>query len=140
MARSSSARWASIAAQPLAGEGDGAGDLRRLLVADVVEVEELADVLEREAEALALQDQLQPRPAAAGVEPLLSDADRGDQLLRLVEAQGPRGDAEGGAHLADGLEIVAHGYDRSASVHSRAGNLRRPGDAAQGAKLTFAST
>ena len=42
-----------------------------LLVADVVEVEELADVLEAEAEALALQDQLQPRPAAPGVEPLL---------------------------------------------------------------------
>ena len=56
--------------QPLAPELAGAGDLGDLLVADVVEVQELADVLEREAEALALQDQLQPRPAAPGVEPL----------------------------------------------------------------------
>ena len=69
--------------RPQAGEAEvvGAGDLRRLLVADVVEVEELADVLEREAEALALQDQLEPRPAAAGEEALLALADRGDELL-----------------------------------------------------------
>ena len=109
MARSSSARCASIACRRSQAEGVGAGDLGRLLVADVVEVEELADVLEREAEALALQDQLQPRPAAAGVEPLLALADRGEQLLGLVEAQGARGDAELGAHLADRQEVVRHG-------------------------------
>jgi len=52
----------------------GAGELGGLPVAEVVEVEELTDVLEREAEALALQYQRQPGPAAAGVEPLLAGA------------------------------------------------------------------
>ena len=92
-----------------------------------------------EAEALALQDQLQPRPAAAGVEPLLARADRREQLLGLVEAQGPRGHAELGAHLADGMEIV-----RPRSFHLRwyrrcrehAGAV----ESAQGEKLTFASS
>ncbi len=95
--------------EPIEGEGMGAGELGRLLVVDVVEVEELADVLEREAEALALEDELEARPAAPGVQALLPGADRGEQLLGLVEAQGPRRDAEGGAHRADGLEIVAQG-------------------------------
>ena len=51
------------------------------LVADVVEVEELADVLEREAEALALEDELQPGAAAAGEEALLARADGASSSL-----------------------------------------------------------
>ena len=91
-----------------------------------------------EAEALALQDQLQPRPAAPGVEPLLARADRRQQLLGLVEAQGARRHAELGAHLADGVKVVGH--ERS-SIGGPTFARTMPGGAesAQGEKLTFAS-
>ena len=121
--------------QPLAAEGVGGGELRRLPVVDVVELEELADVLEAEAEALALEDQREPGPAAAGVEPLLALADRRDQLLGLVEAQGARRDAEGGAGLADGPEVVGHvRLVEHGADHARGAEL------AQGQKLTCASS
>ena len=44
----------------------GAGDLGHALVADVVEVQQLTDLVEREAEALALQDQLETALVALG--------------------------------------------------------------------------
>ena len=111
--------------QPLAAERVGGGELRRLLVVDVVELEQLADVLEAEAEALALEDQLEAGAAAAGVEPLLALADRGEQLLGLVEAQRARGHAEGGADLADALEVVGHGAGWVGHGRTMPGRLSR---------------
>ena len=52
--------------EPLSPGVARAAQLRELLVAEIVEVEKLADLLEAEAEALAAQDQPQARGAAAG--------------------------------------------------------------------------
>jgi hypothetical protein len=86
--------------EALAREVVGPRELGHALVADVVEVEQLADLLEREAEALALQDQRQPRTAPPGEEPPRALPDRREQFLRLVEAQGAGGDVEVSAHIS----------------------------------------
>jgi hypothetical protein len=72
----------------------------------VVEVQRLPDILQAEPEALAAQDQHQPRPVAPGKEPPGPDPDRGQQLLGLVEPQGARGHVIGLAHLADGHHVA----------------------------------
>jgi hypothetical protein len=90
------------------GDLAGAGQLRELPVAGPVEVEELADLLEREAEALAPEDQLEPRAVAPRVEPFLALADREKKLLLLVEAQGAGRHFEGIAHLAYGHRLGGH--------------------------------
>src|SRR6056297_3408276 len=87
---------------------DGA-ELSLALVVDVVEVEELADFLERKAEAASAQDELQARAFATGVETALAFADRREKLLGLVEAKGARRDVVGLAHLADCHRCFGHG-------------------------------
>ena len=61
-----------------------------------------------------------------------------EQLLRLVEAQRARRDAERGAHLADGLEIVAGHAGRLLSLAAVAGNLWWHISAHKRERLTFA--
>jgi hypothetical protein len=63
--------------------------LRVLLVADVVEVEKLADVVEAEADRLATQDPGQARAIAIGVEPGGPSPLRRDQLFVFVESKRP---------------------------------------------------
>jgi hypothetical protein len=74
----------------------------------VIKIEQLANFLEAEAEALAAQDELQSRAVALGIKALLPVAERKDQLFCLVEAQGAGRDVESFAHLADG-HLVGHG-------------------------------
>ena len=61
---------------------------------------------EGEAEALAPQDQREPRAVRLGEEPLGALANREQQLLGFVEAQRSGGHVELVAHLADGHELV----------------------------------
>lgn len=81
-----------------------------LLVVDVVKIEELADLLEAEAEALALQDQFQPRPAAPCIEAAGAFTAGCDEFLGFVKPEGAGGHAEFGAHLANGQKGVAHAF------------------------------
>src|SRR5436190_2927662 len=96
---------------PLAFEiGDvkpaAAQQLAQLLQAgavDLVEVEQLLDLGEREAEPLAAQDPAEPHPVVRAVEPRQSLAARLDQPLVLVEADGARGDGELAGQLGDAV-------------------------------------
>src|ERR1700759_862276 len=74
-----------------------AQELAQLLHAgavDLVEVEQLLDLGQREAEPLAAQDPAEPRAVVHAVEPGEALAARLDQPLVLVEAHGARRDAE----------------------------------------------
>ena len=93
-------------------EGIGAAELGFLLVADVVKIEQLADLLEAEAEALALQDQFQPRPAAPCIEAAGAYPARCDEFLCFVKPEGAGSHAEFGAHFANGQKGVAHAFFR----------------------------
>ena len=89
--RSRRLRSRSVDVQPAAAQ-----QLAQLLHAgavDMVEVEQLADLGQREAEPLAAQDPAEPRAVAGAVEPGQALAARLDQALVLVEADGARGDA-----------------------------------------------
>jgi hypothetical protein len=62
-------------------------------------VEQLADFLQAEAEALAAQDQLQPPAVAPGEQAFLPVADREQQFLGLVKPQ-VRGVTSKASHIS----------------------------------------
>ena len=97
---------------PLARDLERLRHLRVLSVAQIVEVQQLPNLLQGEAEPLAAQDQLQASPIAFGVEALLTDADRTQQLLRLVEPERAGRDLEGVAHLSDRHRLLCHVFPR----------------------------
>src|SRR6056297_3681484 len=94
----------------------GAGDLGVLLIPLVIEIKQLAQFLEAEAEALAAQDQFQPRAVAPGEEATLSLPNGREQFLGLVKSQGARGDVERLAHLPDSHHIISHSVASSQSI------------------------
>ncbi len=84
-----------------------AQQLAELLIAraiDVIEVEQLLDLGEREAEPLATQDPAKPGAVADAVQPGQPLAARLDQPLVLVEPDGARGDRELAGELGDAVD------------------------------------
>jgi hypothetical protein len=73
---------------------------------DLIEVEELADLGQREAEPLAAQDPRQPRAIAGAVEPGQALATRLDQAFILVEANGARRDRELAGEFGDAVDAL----------------------------------
>ena len=71
---------------------------------DLVEVEQLLDLGEREAEPLAAQDPAEPHAVVRAVEPGQPLAARLDQPLVLVEAHGARRDPELAGQLGDAVD------------------------------------
>ena len=80
---------------------DGIGKLRRLSIIDVVEIEHLLDLDEREPDPLAPQDQRQSHAITWRVDARLALADRLDELLVFVKAYGPWRNAKLFSQLAD---------------------------------------
>src|SRR6185503_16234386 len=78
------------------------GVLRRPAVLLVVQLEDLADVGQRKPNALAAQDQLQPRSVFVGIDAVQAVPGGIEQPLVFIEAQGPGGRFELLAQLADG--------------------------------------
>ena len=101
------------------GAGDliGRGDLRLLLVAHMIQVEQLADFFEAETKALAAQDQLEPGAVAFGEQAFLALAQWEEQLFRFVEPQGAGGHFESVAHLANGQRVGGHLITLQSSFH-----------------------
>src|SRR3990170_5938986 len=83
--------------------------LRLTMVADVVEIEKLANFGEAEAGPLAAQNPGDPGAVALRIEPLRAAPLGSDQALILVEAQRPSGDSERVAHLADRIRRLRAG-------------------------------
>src|SRR5690625_3125945 len=83
-------------------------ELRDLIVIDLVEIEQLLHLGEREPVILAAQDQLQPRQITACEQALLPLADRAQQPFRFIEPQRSRRDIELCAYSAD-LVRLGHG-------------------------------
>src|SRR6516164_1567206 len=71
---------------------------------DLVEIEQLLDLGERETEPLAAQDPAQPHAVVRAVEPRQALAPGLDQPLVLVEANGARGDRELAGELGDAVD------------------------------------
>ncbi len=94
---------------PLAFESDQAlvelaqrlGVLRRFSVALAIQFQDLADLVERQPDPLAAQDQLQAGAVAIRVNPIEPLPGRSEQPLVLVEAQRSWGGFELTAQLAD---------------------------------------
>ena len=61
------------------------GQLRDLTVADGVEVQQILDLVQREAKAFAAQDQLQAATAFGREQALLADPDRVQQLFVFIK-------------------------------------------------------
>src|SRR5215472_1247275 len=81
-------------------------DLRPAAVMHVVEVEDLADLGERKADAASAQDENDAGAVARRVDPRLSAARRRDQPFIFVEAQRAGRDAELLGQLPDGEGAV----------------------------------
>ena len=96
-----SSRWRSSAAAVRLQHGEEALQLRPLVAAGLVHVDQVADLGEREAQALAAQRELEARALARGVDAALAVAPRREQALGLVEADGARRDVELRGQLAD---------------------------------------
>jgi hypothetical protein len=79
---------------------------------DLVEIEKLADLGQREAEPLAAQDPGEPRAIAGAVEPGQALAARLDQAFILVEANRARRDRELAREFGDAVDAlrVARGW------------------------------
>ena len=75
-----------------------------------VEIEDLADLGEREADAAAAQDQDDAGAVARRIDARLAAPLRRDQALVLIEAQRARGDAEFLGELADGVGAIGDGH------------------------------
>ena len=73
---------------------------------DLVEVEQLADLGQREAQPLAAQDPAEPRAVAGAVQPGQALAARLDQALVLVEADGARRDRELAGEFGDAVDAL----------------------------------
>src|SRR5437763_8793730 len=76
-------------------------ELRPLVAAGLVHVDQLADLGERQPESLAAQRELEPRAITQRVDAPLALAPRREQALVFVEADGARGDVELFRQLAD---------------------------------------
>src|SRR6476620_9751042 len=134
---------------PVPDLAEQVGELTRLARLLVVHVDDRADLLEREPEPLAAQDEVQPRPVPAVVDPRGAAALGRDQAQVLVVAHGPVGDAELLGHLGDrpgapgqrcptgvgagsgggGLGRGCHGAHRALRLRQRqapSGDPRRP--------------
>ena len=85
------------------------GELRPLVVRDLVEVEQFRDLGQREAQPLAAQDQLQPDPLALAVDPRASLPGGRDQPLVLVEADRARRQREFAGEFGDRVGRLARG-------------------------------
>ena len=70
--------------------GERGAQLLQMIGVDVVEIEQLLDVGQREAQTLAAQDELEPRPVARAVDAIAADALRRQQALILIEADRAR--------------------------------------------------
>src|SRR3989337_1046978 len=79
------------------------------MVADVVEIEKLANFSKAEAGPFAAQYPGDTGAVALRIEPLSAAPLGGDQTFILVKAQRPRGDSEGIAHLADRIRRLRAG-------------------------------
>ena len=103
--------------------------LRTLVASDFVQIEELADLRERQAEALAAQDQLDAHPLALAVDARAARPLRRQQAAILVEADRARGQRELLRELGDRVsrraaERVAERLRMSASIAHRDGTVR----------------
>jgi hypothetical protein len=76
-------------------------ELRPVVAARLVHVDQLANLGKRQAQALAAQRELEARAVALRVDPALSGAARREQPLVLVEADRARGDVELARQLSD---------------------------------------
>ena len=83
---------------------------RVLLVAQVIEVEQLPDLFQAEPEPLALDDQFQPGPVAFREQAFLPFANRKQKFLRFIEPQCPRCELEEVTHFADGHQFIGHQF------------------------------
>src|SRR4051812_13897145 len=98
---------AALALEVVDMQAAAAQQLTQLLQAgavDMIKVEQLLDLGEREAEPLAAQYPAEPDAIVRGVEPGQSLATRLDQAFVLVEADGARGDAELAGELGDAID------------------------------------
>jgi len=77
--------------------------LRGAAVAGIVEVENLADLGKREADAPAAQNERDARPVAPGIDARLAAARGRDQAFVFIVAQGAGGDPELPRQIADGI-------------------------------------
>src|SRR5215831_2558 len=70
------------------------GKLRALVARNLIEIEKLSDVRQRQAEAFSPQDQLEPHPLALAVDALAAPPLRREKLAVLVEPDGARRERE----------------------------------------------
>ena len=103
-----SARCCSEARLVRFQHGEEALELRPLVAAGLVHVDQFADLGKREPEALAAQRELEPGAVAQRVDAPLAVAPRREQPLVLVEADRARRDVELAREVADG-ELGAFG-------------------------------
>ena len=79
----------------------GLGVLGDQIVVALIEIEDVADLGQRQADMLAAQDEGKPRAVTIGVDARLAFAARRQQALLLVVAERPRGRSELAAELGD---------------------------------------
>jgi len=84
----------------------GDGELCRLPVAEIVEIEHSANFLQRKAYGFAEEHKLQPRTVAAAVNAILSVAPGREQLTLLIETERARGDAEFARQIANAKRLL----------------------------------
>src|SRR5689334_8183145 len=95
--------------EPVLELGRGDPELGQLSVLQIVEIEHLLDLFEREADALAAQDELQPRPVAIAEEPGPAPPRRRQQPFLLVEPQSSRRNVEFPAEVGDRIGSITTG-------------------------------
>src|SRR5262249_28353465 len=98
-------------------------ELGLLPVADIVEVEHLAHLVEREADIAAHQDVLQAGAVAPAVAAFLAIPPRAEQPLLLVEAQRARRHAAFPAEVANGENLAAFRRQVTARQRNRGFSL-----------------
>src|SRR5207253_2302075 len=103
-------------------------ELGALVAGDFVEIQQLADLGQREPETLAAQDELDADALAIAVNTSAAVAARRDQSAILVEADRARGQREFARKVGDRVGGGAAGRSRSGgtegSGHWRTGRLR----------------
>src|SRR5262245_7111760 len=95
--------------KPLAELRRGDTQLGELPILEVVEIKHLLDLLKREADLLAAQDELQAGSVAIAEQTGPTPARRRQQTLLLVETKRARRDAEFAAQLRDRVGSVSVG-------------------------------
>src|SRR5690606_14476597 len=81
--------------------------LFRFAVYLLVQIEGFVNLAQAEAEPLATEDEAKAGAVAPAVEALLAFAQRGQQTLVFVEADGAGSDTELSGQVADGIERLA---------------------------------